>query len=370
MLGATTPPAVFSQSTGQCDHSISLQFSDDGFAESTQHPSGANHVEVVGGSFLSQPAGFEYRFSDQSPGSSADGRASVPILDAGALVVGDGKSNCSARESQATGLTLNQGGSLDHGYAIVLPGLLGSVFCDKNVAKSLRKSEFEGAVEIYDWTRKPVMIGLNLGGNRCQANSIATKIVDYQTRYPGRPVYLLGHSAGCKMAIMALEALPPMYQVERAFLLAPGLQTNYDLRPAMARTRLGLVAFTSFLDAPLPLPLTVMEGLLKGQLNLAAAVFGFSPPAGLGPRERESYDQMLVQKPFRLEMIFQGNLGGHAGATWPSFVGQQIAPMIKSGNFSTPEVRLADNLLETRTTPHESYSYSNWGTHDRTSHRR
>lgn len=354
-LGMINPSNVFSQRANHRGVFVSQQMVDAGLAESSPNLTSASRSEFVPASTPGQRIGIVYRFSDQDPGAVDVSRYSIPPTEAGVLNYADCNSNCSHCESAATGITLKQGGSLDHGYAIMLPGLLGSIFCDKNVARSLRESEFRGAVEIYDWTRKPVMMGLNLGGDRCQAKLIASKIMDYQNRYPGRPVYLLGHSAGCKMAILGLESLPPDSQVERTFLLAPGLPTDYDLRPAMARTRSGLVAFTSFLDIPLPLPLAAVEGALKGQLNLAAAAFGFSPPAGLDPGEREYYNRMLVQKSFKLDMVFQGNLGGHTGATWPSFVTKHIAPLVNSPTFSTPDVQFDGNPLEPRLAPvHET----------------
>ena len=217
----------------------------------------------------------------------------------------------------------------EQGYAIVLPGVLGKQFWDRNVAAGLRQANFQGTVEIYDWTRKPILLGLsNLGGNPRQASVIASRIVKYENQYPGRPVYLLGHSAGCHMVVKSLEALPRGYQVDRAILLASCLASDYDLRPAMAHTRLGIVNFNSIVDVTLSQPLTSLVGVTHGQLNLASGVFGFKAPSGVVGAERDYYSQMLNQKSFKPEMIALGNLGGHFGATKPAFVAKQIAPIL------------------------------------------
>ncbi len=217
----------------------------------------------------------------------------------------------------------------EQGYAIVLPGVLGKQFWDRNVAAGLRQANFQGAVEIYDWTRKPILLGLsNLGGDPRQASVIASMIVNYENQYPGRPVYLLGHSAGCKMVVKSLEALPAGYQVDRAILLASCLATDYDLRPAMAHTRLGIVNFNSIVDVTLSQPLTSLAGVTLGKFDLASGVFGFKTPSGIVGAERDDYKQMLNQKSFKPEMIALGNLGGHFGATKPAFVAKQIAPIL------------------------------------------
>src|SRR6185312_1883091 len=49
---------------------------------------------------------------------------------------------------------------------------------------------------------------------------LAGLVLDCQKESPGQPIYLVGHSAGCGVALRAAEALPPN-TLERIILLAP-----------------------------------------------------------------------------------------------------------------------------------------------------
>jgi hypothetical protein len=96
----------------------------------------------------------------------------------------------------------------------------------------------------------------------------------------------------------------------------------------MSHTRTGIVNFNSIFDVTLSQPLTSLVGVMHGQLNLASGVFGFNAPSGLDWAERDAYQRLLTQKPFKPEMMALGNLGGHFGATKPAFVANQIVPIL------------------------------------------
>ncbi|MEZ6102620.1 MAG: alpha/beta hydrolase [Pirellulaceae bacterium] len=223
---------------------------------------------------------------------------------------------------------------LNQGYALVIPGILGEQVWDRNVARSIADSQFPGAVEIHDGTKGPLMMGVNMAGNQCETCRIARKIVDYTRHYPGRPVYLVGHSVGGNMAVRALEALPHGVQVEKAILLAPGLASHYDLRHSMQHSRSGIVAYSSPIDAPVSVPLAAIHGLSRGELCLPAAVIGFTTPQGLTAAERADYQRQLRQRRYSLAMLKSGHTGGHWGWTSPQFVTkyvtQELTPPEKS----------------------------------------
>ena len=66
----------------------------------------------------------------------------------------------------------------------------------------------------------------------------------YRQAYPGRKVYLVGHSAGCAVVLAAAERLPTD-SVDRLILLAPSVCVTYDLRPALRTVRCGIDVFYS-----------------------------------------------------------------------------------------------------------------------------
>jgi hypothetical protein len=229
---------------------------------------------------------------------------------------------------------------LEHGYALILPGILGKQGWDQNLAAGLDDADVPAQVEIHDWTKGPLLFGLNLadqGANRRQAEEIVAKIVEYQDRYPGRPVYLIGHSGGATMVVRVLEAMPPGRRIERAILLAAGLDSDYDLRAAMSHSRSGIVAFASPYDVPISMPLAGIHGALQGELSLSAATVGFAVPSGLPENERREYERLLDQRQYALEMWGSGHPGGHFGWTTPAFVARYLAPLLRPAPDPPPQ---------------------------------
>ncbi len=216
---------------------------------------------------------------------------------------------------------------LSQGYALILPGILGEQGWDHNVASALERSTYAGAIEVRDWTLGPLMFGWNMFDSRA-VDEITDRIQTYQVLYPGRPVFLIGHSGGCRMVVQTLESLPEGAAIEKAVLLAPCMSSKYDLRLAMSRTRSGICAFSSGLDIPISVPLTGLRGLAVGELCLAAATVGFRPPDELSEHERQCYQRQLQQHRYSWEMLGQGHPGGHFGWTTPSFISAHVVPQL------------------------------------------
>ena len=220
---------------------------------------------------------------------------------------------------------------LDRGYTIILPGIFGYDPRNPCITKGLLDAGVPTAIEVYDWTRGFWYMMQNLRGverNRRQARMLAAKIVDYQDRYPGRPVYLIGHSAGAGVAVMTLEALPADRKVAGAILLAPSLAPDYDLRQALGRTESGIHNFYSYYDAPALILLTTLLGTTEGRHTGSAGALGFWTPKGLRPEERQRYKEGVVQRKYTFDMIGTGHIGEHSGWTTPAFVAKWLAPLI------------------------------------------
>jgi pimeloyl-ACP methyl ester carboxylesterase len=221
---------------------------------------------------------------------------------------------------------------LDQGYTLILPGILGAHFWDLNVARGLERAEIASAIEVFDWTKGPFRLlhnSLCLRQGCPQAKSVAEKIVSYQDCYPGRPVFLIGHSGGCHLAVLALEALPPQRRVTSVILLAPGLGANYDLKVAQSRTVHGIDSFHSLLDLPISMAFSSAMTTLRGRPALSAGAVGFQTPAGLEEGDRRRYEQSVRQHAYELDMLQSGHLGGHFGWTAPKFVQRRVAPLLR-----------------------------------------
>jgi pimeloyl-ACP methyl ester carboxylesterase len=228
---------------------------------------------------------------------------------------------------------------LNEGYTLLLPGVLGHAPWDNNVASGLAEAGVPGAIEVDDWTAGPFLWTYNTVDrdfHLAQGKKIAAKIVDYQNRYPGRPVHVIGHSGGAAAAIRALEQLPPERKVTSAVLLAPGVPADYDLRLAMSHTQAGIHNFYSPYDVLLSaLYLPARATRTEGD-GSAAGTIGFHPPAGIAAAEQAWYESKLRQHPFESGMFEDGHLGDHFGWTNPTVVANWIAPVLKE---PWPDVR-------------------------------
>lgn len=213
-------------------------------------------------------------------------------------------------------------------FVLILPGILGERFWDRNVRTGISSSSFGGEVEIYDWTKGPLMMAANIGGDAKQSESIATRLIRFKQQNPSRPIFLVGHSGGCRMVVQVLEKLPASFEIERGILLSPCLESTYNLLPALKSTRSGIVSFFSPLDVPVSVPLTAVHGLARGRLEISATTLGFRVPAGLTEDEKTIYRTKLIQQKFDSSMISTGHVGGHFGWTAPKFVSSYVAPFL------------------------------------------
>jgi pimeloyl-ACP methyl ester carboxylesterase len=223
---------------------------------------------------------------------------------------------------------------LDRGYTIVLPGVEGRSFLNRNIARGLVQGGVPSGIEVYDWTMGGwLTVPLNLRyleRNREQARKIALKIIAYQDRHPGQPVHLVGHSGGGGVAVLALEALPAGRKITSAILLAPALNPEYDLRRALTRTQYGIYNFYSPYDVGWLKAGTTVMGTIDGKHTTAAGAIGFREPWGLSDEDRRLYRNGLHQQVYSQQMAESGHSGGHMGWANTEFVAEWLAPILIS----------------------------------------
>ena len=139
---------------------------------------------------------------------------------------------------------------MDQGLVVILPGIEGESGANRDIREGLYRAGIPYGLVIYRWgTPIPGPGGMlinqtNVARNRRMAEELAEQISQYQQRHPGKPVFLIGHSAGGGIAIFAMEALervPGARPVEGAFLLSASISSDYDIAPALAMSRRGLV---------------------------------------------------------------------------------------------------------------------------------
>ena len=221
---------------------------------------------------------------------------------------------------------------LEHGYTIVVVGVNGDNMLSAGLAPGLVEGGYPGAVEVVDWTTGywPLFIYHLRAETRHEefARQIAGKIVQYQTAYPGRPVNLVGYSAGAVVAVEAIEALPRGVRIDRAVLLAGAISPLYNLQTALARSRDGVVSYYQTQDVVALWAGTTLAGTADGTHLPSAGAVGFWTPLGANDEVRHLYRDQLVQIAYDPRMALCGNLGGHFQCVGRKFVAQWISPTL------------------------------------------
>jgi hypothetical protein len=277
------------------------------------------------------PATGEARVAAFKPLPPVDGTANAPVPD---------EPHAAQRPSQApandsptaSALAYVSPERLQRGYTIVVVGVNGDNILSAGLAPGLVEGQYPGAVEVVDWTTGfwPLFLYHLRAAERHQAyaRQIADQIVAYQRAYPGRPVNLVGYSAGAVVAVKAIEALPDGAQIDRAILLAGAISPLYDLRTALARTRDGIVSYYQAQDVVALWAGTTLAGTADGVHLPSAGAVGFWPPLGAGDDDRRLYHDKLVQVAYTPRMATTGNLGGHFQCVGRTFVAEWISPML------------------------------------------
>lgn len=229
---------------------------------------------------------------------------------------------------------------LHHGIVYVLPGIEGRSSLNRNIAIGLARGEVPAAIEIYDWTSgiPGNFVGnlTNYERNRRRARELASRIVAYRNRHPRAPVVLVGHSGGCGIAALAIEALPAGRQVDLVIMLAPAISPNYDLTTVLRRTRLGVVNCYSAFDSALLGAGTTVFGTIDRGRGASAGMVGFEVPEDLGEDAVRLYEAKLRQVQWTDRLAQYGALGDHF--TWASikFAEKYLAPLILHNEAPDP----------------------------------
>lgn len=229
---------------------------------------------------------------------------------------------------------------LTRGHILVLPGIEGYSRWNRRIVQGLLAAGVPFGIEIHDWTYGRLLAPLSLRAvrrHREQAELVAQKIAASRQARPQAPVWLIGHSGGGALAVLALERLPPPLQAEGAILLAPAISPGYHLDRALAATRRGLWNFCSCGDFFFLMFGTLLLGTLDGRHAIAAGACGFrrrtQSSGGTGeerpcPGLESPPEPRLTEIRWRPSMMRLGHFGGHFGAVHPRFVQHWIAPIV------------------------------------------
>lgn len=213
----------------------------------------------------------------------------------------------------------------ENGLVVILPGIEGESGFNRNIRRGLASAGCYRAMPIYNWGRPIPGIGMLLNqmdaiGNRIAGKSIAEMIEKYQDSYPGRPVYIIGHSGGGGVAVFAAEAISDGRQIDGLVLLAASVSADYKLEKALGKCKNGIVNFYNPEDTGLLGVGTAVMGNVDGGHGASAGLNGF----------KKTYSKLFQVK---VSSYMTDGSGAHEAATRPRFVARYVAPWVLNSQW-------------------------------------
>lgn len=219
----------------------------------------------------------------------------------------------------------NFGPKAANGIVFYCPGVSNTDFGDIQIRQGLEQAGFTGEVNTFFWTVAPIpIVGVVIDQYakyaRLRAGELARNIETYVDKFPGRPVHVIGLSAGTGVALWGISELKEGYSVDNVVLLSSSLSSTFDVRPAMKRVRGRVYVYYSPNDPVLNGPMRfagTIDGVFTGD---AAGLIGFN-----GPGSRET---QLHNIPYSSSFAEYGYYGGHTDSVVPAFIRAEVAPKL------------------------------------------
>ncbi|MCX5682575.1 MAG: hypothetical protein NT049_02685, partial [Planctomycetota bacterium] len=261
------------------------------------------------------------------------------LVFAAALAAGCGKGNYTSPERY------------DRGLVVCLSGAGDMVGECARMRDGLNSGGVDHAIEVFDWSRGDVLSDqVSVESNRRMGATLARRLESYMIEHPGRPVHLLGISAGTGLIVWALEDLQEGFKVDDAIIMASSLDTRYDLTKALTTVKGRLYSFFSVTDTILSLGVTV-TGTVDRKGALAGGLVGFGVPGGATDETKALYHEKLKQIGWWPGDVVLGHMGDHLGASSATFVRVKIAPIVLGKESAKSEGEIAAKTAKESATP-------------------
>jgi hypothetical protein len=239
--------------------------------------------------------------------------------------------------SKPTGLPTplpDRAARMEKGYIVYLDGAGGGT-AKKNwsegVKEGILQAGYTGGGEMYSWeTGKGLKADqvASLEYKRPKALGAARHIEKYVADYPGRPIEILGFSAGTAIGIFALEALAPDTKINNIVLLGASISHDYDLTKALKHVDGKLYIFTTTHDKMVGFFMKFTGTTDRKQHDAGADIHGFVLPPNASEETRELYAEKIVTIPWRESMTKYGDKGHHFDNIKMEFIRDYAAPLL------------------------------------------
>ena len=215
------------------------------------------------------------------------------------------------------------------GIVYVLDGAGGFGVASRMIGGTIAEAKMSLEARTFVWTHGYCRIfsdQMHASHTRRQGRKLADVLLHCKQEAQDRPIYVIAHSAGCGVVLLAAEELPPN-TLERIVLLAPAVSSKRDLRGALRSSCQGIDVFISSHDwACLGLATTLMGTTDRCWTVGAAGKNGFQPIVA-SPEDEALYAK-LRQYPWQPSLTSTGHKGGHYGSYQPGFLRVFVLPLL------------------------------------------
>lgn len=201
--------------------------------------------------------------------------------------------------------------------------------CSQAVRAAVERNHLPIEVRTFEWSHgymRVISDQLCYDYSRMQGQRLAAEMDEAKRKTPNARIHLMAHSAGSTVLLAALEHVTPG-TVEHAFILAPSVSSDYDVRPALRNVGDTIHLHYSEHDF-WHLGLAVKFVGTTDHMFLTCA----AGRAGFRFRPQTEEDHILATKLQQRRWIpsdfLLGNDGGHFGAYRSPYLEQTILPYI------------------------------------------
>lgn len=161
-----------------------------------------------------------------------------------------------------------------------------------------------------------------------QGHLLANTLRERKRLHPQCRIYLLAHSAGSRVILVAAEDMPAN-SIERIVLLGPSVQSNYDLRCALRATCRSIDVYYSPDHDFYLRGAAMLAAVFHAEFSRRAGQIGFKPQVDSDEDARQYSKLRLI--PWDPLFSDTGNRGGHYGARQPEFLKDYVLPLMSEG---------------------------------------